>query len=48
MVVQEQEVANNQTGAEMRNEIIIKDLVRQFGDITAVNGLNLEIRKVKE
>ena len=29
----------------MENEIVIKDLVKRFGDITAVNGLNLEIRK---
>ena len=28
-----------------RNEIAIKGLVRKFGDITAVNNLNLEIRK---
>ena len=27
------------------NEIVIKDLVKRFGDVTAVNGLNLEIRK---
>ncbi|MFC1922898.1 ABC transporter ATP-binding protein [Chloroflexota bacterium] len=27
------------------NEIIIKDLSKNFGDVTAVNGLNLEIRK---
>jgi len=27
------------------NEIVIKDLVKKFGDITAVDGLNLEIRK---
>ena len=29
----------------MENEIVIKDLVKNFGDVTAVNGLNLEIRK---
>jgi len=29
----------------MENEIVIKDLVKRFGDVTAVNGLNLEIRK---
>jgi len=29
----------------MANEIVIKDLVKNFSDIKAVNGLNLEIRK---
>jgi len=29
----------------MENEFVIKDLVKRFGDVTAVNGLNLEIRK---
>jgi len=29
----------------MENVIVIKDLVKRFGDVTAVNGLNLEIRK---
>jgi len=29
----------------MENEIVIKDLVKRFGDVTAVNGLSLEIRK---
>ena len=28
-----------------QNEIVIKDLVKKFDDITAVDGLNLEIRK---
>ncbi len=28
-----------------RNEIVIKDLVRNFGDVTAVNGLTLDIKK---
>jgi ABC-2 type transport system ATP-binding protein len=28
-----------------RNEIVIKDLVKNFGDVKAVNGLNLDIRK---
>jgi ABC-2 type transport system ATP-binding protein len=28
-----------------QNEIVIKDLVKNFGDVTAVNGLNLEIKK---
>jgi ABC-2 type transport system ATP-binding protein len=30
---------------EARDEIVIKDLVKDFGDVKAVNGLNLEIRK---
>jgi len=29
----------------MENEIVIKDLVKRFGDVTAVNELNLEIKK---
>jgi ABC-2 type transport system ATP-binding protein len=28
-----------------RNEIVIKDLVKNYGDVTAVNGLDLEVRK---
>jgi ABC-2 type transport system ATP-binding protein len=28
-----------------KNEIVIKNLVKKFEDVTAVNGLNLEIRK---
>ncbi len=28
-----------------RNEIIIKDLVKDFGDVKAVNGLSLDIKK---
>jgi ABC-2 type transport system ATP-binding protein len=28
-----------------RNEIVIKDLVKNFGDVKAVNGLTLDIRK---
>lgn len=28
-----------------RNEIVIKDLVKDFGDVKAVNGLTLDIRK---
>jgi len=31
--------------AQNGNDIVIKDLVKQYEDITAVNGLNLEIRK---
>ena len=55
MLVQEEESANTQTmeekqhrneeTAKARTEIVIKDLVKQFDDVTAVNGLNLEIRK---
>jgi len=30
---------------QARNEIVIKDLVKKFGDVTAVNGLSLGIRK---
>ena len=29
----------------MDNEIVIKDLMKNFDDVKAVNGLNLEIRK---
>jgi len=55
MIVQEDELAKSQTikeeqiGSERKyraqNEIVIMDLVKQFGDVTAVNGLTLEIRK---
>jgi ABC-2 type transport system ATP-binding protein len=30
---------------DARSEIVIKDLVKHYGDVKAVNGLNLEIRK---
>ena len=30
---------------DTRNEIVIKDLVKDYGDVKAVNGLNLEIGK---
>jgi ABC-2 type transport system ATP-binding protein len=30
---------------DARNEIVIKDLVKHYGDVKAVNGLTLEIRK---
>ena len=30
---------------EAQNEIVINDLVKNFSDVTAVNGLNLEIKK---
>ena len=36
---------DNGRTAQNGNVIIINDLVKQFDDITAVNGLNLEIRK---
>jgi ABC-2 type transport system ATP-binding protein len=36
---------DNQRTSEARNEIVIKDLVKDFGDVKAVNGLNLDIRK---
>ena len=35
----------NSENPNNQNEIVIKDLVKEFGDVTAVNGLNLEIRK---
>ena len=28
-----------------QNEIVIKDLVKDFGDVMAVNGLSLDIKK---
>ncbi len=34
-----------ETTPDAQNEIVIHDLVKKFGDVTAVNGLNLEIRK---
>ena len=30
---------------QIRNEIVIKDLVKDFGDVKAVNGLTLDIKK---
>jgi ABC-2 type transport system ATP-binding protein len=36
---------DNGRTAQNENVIVINDLVKQFDDITAVNGLNLEIRK---
>jgi ABC-2 type transport system ATP-binding protein len=36
---------DNGRTAQNRNVIVINDLKKQFDDITAVNGLNLEIRK---
>jgi ABC-2 type transport system ATP-binding protein len=30
---------------KVRNEIVIRDLVKDFGDVKAVDGLNLDIRK---
>ena len=35
----------NRKSAQDGNFIVIKDLVKRFDDITAVNGLNLELRK---
>jgi len=55
MQTQQEEYTNNQAlmdstsdgarTANGRNEIVIHDLVKYFGDVTAVNGLSLEIRK---
>jgi ABC-2 type transport system ATP-binding protein len=36
---------DNERTSETRDEIVIKDLEKDFGDVKAVNGLNLEIRK---
>ena len=36
---------DNKRTPEARNEIVINDLGKNFGDVTAVNGLNLKIRK---
>jgi ABC-2 type transport system ATP-binding protein len=36
---------DNEGTPKAPNEIIIEDLVKNYGDVTAVNGLNLEIRK---
>jgi len=36
---------DNERVPEARNEIVIKDLVKDYGDVRAVNGLNLEIGK---
>jgi len=36
---------DNGRTAQNGNVIVIKDLTKQFDDITAVDGLNLEIRK---
>jgi ABC-2 type transport system ATP-binding protein len=36
---------DNERSPNTQNEIVIKDLVKQFDDVTAVNGLNLEIQK---
>ena len=34
-----------ETTPEARNEIVIKDLAKHYGDVKAVNGLTLDIRK---
>ena len=36
---------DNESSTNAQNEIVINNLVKNFGDITAVNGLNLSIRK---
>ena len=36
---------DNERTPGTRDEIVIKDLEKDFGDVKAVNGLNLEIRK---
>jgi ABC-2 type transport system ATP-binding protein len=36
---------DKESTVQNENVIVINDLVKQFGDVTAVNGLNLEIRK---
>ena len=36
---------DNERSPKSQNEIVINDLVKNFGDVTAVNGLNLKIRK---
>jgi len=36
---------DNERSPNSQNEIVINDLVKNFGDVTAVNGLNLKIRK---
>ena len=38
-------VDNRPQLSNARPEIVIKDLVKNFGDVKAVNGLNLEIYK---
>lgn len=47
--VKDQPQAKTAMGPERRsdpqNEIVIQDLFKQFGDVTAVNGLNMEIKK---
>ena len=36
---------DNERSPNGQNEIVIKDLAKNFGDVKAVNGLNLDIRK---
>lgn len=36
---------NNEATPKAQNEIVIKDLVKEYGDVTAVDGLSLEIAK---
>jgi ABC-2 type transport system ATP-binding protein len=40
-----EKVETSQTGTKMTDEIVIQDLVKDFGDVRAVDGLNLSIRK---
>jgi ABC-2 type transport system ATP-binding protein len=44
LTVEEKSMDNGRT-IEAHNEIVINGLVKDFGDITAVNGLSLDIRK---
>ncbi len=36
---------DNERTLEARNDIIIEDLAKSFGDVKAVNGLTLNIKK---
>ena len=36
---------DNERPPEAPNDIVVKDLVKEFGDVTAVNGLTFNIRK---
>ena len=36
---------DNERSPNGQNEIVINDLAKNFGDVKAVNGLNLDIRK---
>jgi len=43
--VMEAAPSKKKTATEIQPEILIRNLVKKFGDITAVNGLNLKIRR---